>query len=123
MIAYDKKGNPQVGEAAKNLAKRVPEKCLYDAKRFIGKKKEDPDYYKIEERAAFWPFKIGIHDRTKKLKYIWKDKNNVDKDERPEYVSKYVLEKMREAARVRLDDGVDSSRRCVVTIPAYFSEA
>ena len=123
MIAYDKHNKVQVGEAAKNLARRVPDKCLYDAKRFIGKKETDPDYSKITERAAFWPFQIGIHARTKKPKYIWKEKNNVEKDERPEYVSKYVLEKMREAARVRLDDGVDSSRRCVVTIPAYFKEA
>ena len=123
MIAYDNKGKVQVGEAAKNLAKRVPDKCLYDAKRFIGKKVSDADYDRIREREAFWPFQIGIHKRTQKPKYIWKDKNNVEKDERPEYVSKYVLEKMREAARVRLDDGVDNSRKCVVTIPAYFSEA
>ena len=122
MIAYDKRGNPQVGEAAKNLAKRVPEKCLYDAKRFIGKKVTDLDYYKIEERATFWPFQIRIHDRTKKPRYFWKEKN-VEKFERPEYVSKYVLEKMREAAKVFLSDGIDNSRRCVVTIPAYFVEA
>ena len=122
MIAYDNKGKVQVGEAAKNLSKRVPDKCFYDAKRFIGKKGTDKDYYKITDRAKYWPFKIDIHARTGKPKFVWTDKTGA-KDERPEYVSKYVLEKMREAARVRLDDGVDSSRKCVVTIPAYFTEA
>ena len=64
MIAYDNKGKVQVGEGAKNLAKRVPDKCLYDAKRFIGKKVSDADYDRIREREAFWPFQIGIHKRT-----------------------------------------------------------
>ena len=42
---------------------------------------------------------------------------------RPEYVSKYVLEKMSECANTRLGvDVYEANRKCVVTIPAYFTD-
>ena len=44
-----------IGDAAKNQAPQNPENTIFDAKRLIGRKYDDPD---VQKDLRHWPFKI-----------------------------------------------------------------
>ena len=46
---------PRVGDAAKNVAHSNPENTVFDAKRLIGRKVDDPD---VKRDMKHWPFKV-----------------------------------------------------------------
>lgn len=46
---------PSVGDAAKNAFHTNPQNTVFDAKRLIGRKMDDPD---IERDVKHWPFKV-----------------------------------------------------------------
>jgi len=46
---------PRVGDAAKNAAHSNPENTVFDAKRLIGRKVDDPD---VKRDMKHWPFKV-----------------------------------------------------------------
>ncbi|XP_014288075.1 heat shock protein 68 [Halyomorpha halys] len=103
-----------IGDAAKNQVAMNPQNTVFDAKRLIGRKFEDP---KIQEDIRHWPFKV-INDNSKpKIRVQYKGES---KKFAPEEVSSMVLTKMKEIAEAYLGNKV---RDAVITVPAYFNDS
>ncbi|CAM9490238.1 unnamed protein product [Heterosigma akashiwo] len=103
-----------IGDAAKNQAASNPENTVYDAKRLIGRKFDDPT---VQKDSKLFPFKLANKDGKP---YISVDVKGSSKTFSPEEVSAMVLKKMKETAEMFLGCAV---RRAVVTVPAYFNDA
>lgn len=103
-----------IGDAAKNQVAMNPNNTIFDAKRLIGRKYDDP---KIQSDIKHWPFKV-ISDRGKpKLEVEFKGER---KSFTPEEISSMVLTKMKETAESYLGGTV---RDAVITVPAYFNDS
>jgi len=103
-----------IGDAAKNQVAMNPSNTIFDAKRLIGRKFEDPS---VQSDMKYWPFKV-IHEGTKpKIEVEYK---NEVKTFFPEEISSMVLVKMRETAEAYLGKTVTDA---VVTVPAYFNDS
>ncbi|XP_022910353.1 heat shock protein 70 B2-like [Onthophagus taurus] len=103
-----------IGDAAKNQVAMNPSNTVFDAKRLIGRKYDDP---KIQGDMKHWPFKV-INDGGKpKIQIEFKGEI---KRFAPEEISSMVLTKMKEVAEAYLGVTV---RDAVVTVPAYFNDS
>lgn len=103
-----------VGEAAKNQAAMLPENCIYDAKRLIGRKFSDKV---VQDDMKYWSFKvIGKEDKP----FIQVDYLNEVKTFAPEEISAMILAKIKETAETYLGQPVN---KAVITVPAYFNDA
>ncbi|KAL0811865.1 hypothetical protein ABMA28_009290 [Loxostege sticticalis] len=103
-----------IGDAAKNQVALNPNNTVFDAKRLIGRKFDDP---KIQADMKHWPFKV-INDCGKpKIQVEYKGEA---KRFAPEEISSMVLTKMKETAEAYLGSTV---RDAVITVPAYFNNA
>ena len=81
-----------VGDGAKNQVASNPLNTIFDAKRLIGRKYDDPV---VSDDKKFWPFTI-INDREKpKIEVQYKGSSKVFS---PEEISAMVLSKMKETA-------------------------
>ncbi|KDQ54535.1 hypothetical protein JAAARDRAFT_49176 [Jaapia argillacea MUCL 33604] len=103
-----------VGDSAKNAYHSNPENTVFDAKRLIGRKVDDPE---VKRDMKHWPFKI--HEKGGKPA-IQVDYKGEKRDFTPEEVSAMVLGKMKETAEAYLGKKVTHA---VVTVPAYFNDA
>lgn len=103
-----------IGDAAKNQVALNPTNTIFDAKRLIGRKFDDP---KIQQDIKHWPFKVINDDGKPKIKVTHKGKV---KQFAPEEISSMVLAKMRETAEVYLGGHVSDA---VITVPAYFNDS
>lgn len=104
-----------IGDAAKNQAAMNPKNTLYDIKRLIGRRYDDPI---VQKDAALWPFDV-VDDGHNKPQVLVTYKGE-DKTYHPEEVSAMVLAKMKENAEAFLGEEVTSA---VITVPAYFNDA
>ncbi|QIW96245.1 hypothetical protein AMS68_001763 [Peltaster fructicola] len=103
-----------IGEAAKNQAAMNPENTIFDAKRLIGRRYDDPITKKDIES---WPFKvIDAGDNSPKIQVQYL---NETKEFSPQEISAMVLGKMKEVAEVKLGKKVS---KAVITVPAYFND-
>ncbi|XP_028129511.1 heat shock protein 70 A1-like [Diabrotica virgifera virgifera] len=103
-----------LGDAAKNQVAMNPSNTVFDAKRLIGRKFDDP---KIQQDIQHWPFKV-INDCSKpKIQVDYKGER---KTFAPEEISSMVLTKMKETAEAYLGTSV---RDAVITVPAYFNDS
>ncbi|XP_057658944.1 heat shock 70 kDa protein cognate 2-like [Diorhabda carinulata] len=103
-----------IGDAAKNQVAMNPKNTVFDAKRLIGRKFDDP---KIQGDMKHWPFQV-INDCGKpKIQVEYKGET---KKFAPEEISSMVLTKMREIAETYLGGKVTDA---VVTVPAYFNDS
>nr|AGE92595.1 heat shock protein 70 [Ericerus pela] len=103
-----------IGDAAKNQVALNPRNTIFDAKRLIGRRYDDP---KITQDMAHWPFTV-INDNSKpKLQVEYK---GVKKTFSPEEISSMVLTKMKETAETYLGGKVTDA---VITVPAYFNDS
>ena len=106
-----------IGEAAKHLSMKYYKNTIYDSKRLIGKKFDDPE---IQKDIKFWPFKI-----EKDIKYndrpliVIEYKNKIEKFY-PEDISAMILSKLKEIAENFLGMKVKDA---VITVPAYFNQS
>lgn len=103
-----------VGDAAKNQASMNPKNTLYDIKRLIGRKFDDPI---VQGDMKLWSFDVvkGDNNRPKvKVQY-----QGEDKEFYPEEISAMVLGKMKEVAEGYLGEPVTDA---VITVPAYFGQ-
>ncbi|XP_073975817.1 heat shock protein 68-like [Rhodnius prolixus] len=103
-----------IGEAAKNQVALNPNNTIFDAKRLIGRKYDDP---KIQEDIKHWPFKIIDENSKPKIVVEFKGKS---KQFAPEEISSMVLTKMKETAEAYLGRDVKDA---VITVPAYFNDS
>ena len=103
-----------IGDAAKGQVAMNPQNTIFDAKRLIGRKFDDPT---IQNDMKHWPFQV-INDNSKpKIAVEYKGER---KTFSPEEISSMVLVKMKETAEAYLGQKVTDA---VVTVPAYFNDS
>jgi len=104
-----------IGEAAKNQAARNPENTVFDAKRLIGRKFDDPI---VKADMKLWPFQVVKKggDRPA-IQVTFKGET---KQFFAEEISAMVLTKMKLTAEAYLGQEV---AHAVVTVPAYFNDS
>jgi len=103
-----------IGDAAKNQSAMNPENTVFDAKRLIGRKFNEPA---VQSDAKHWPFKVVDVDGKPKIQVNYKGEV---KQFFPEEISSMVLTKMRETAQAYLGKNVTDA---VITVPAYFNDS
>ncbi|XP_012278936.1 major heat shock 70 kDa protein Ba isoform X1 [Orussus abietinus] len=103
-----------IGDAAKNQVAMNPANTVFDAKRLIGRRYDDP---KIQNDLKHWPFRVVNEGGKPKIQVEFKDET---KRFNPEEISSMVLTKMKETAEVYLGEKV---RDAVITVPAYFNDS
>jgi len=104
-----------IGDAAKNQVAMNPTNTIFDAKRLIGRKYDDPT---VQRDIKLWPFNV-IKDSGNKPK-LEVDFKCEKKSFTPEEISAMVLTKMKETAEAHLGHSVKDA---VVTVPAYFNDS
>jgi L1 cell adhesion molecule like protein len=104
-----------IGDSAKNQASRNPENTIFDAKRLIGRKFNDPV---VQSDMKLWPFKIVKKDGDRPA--IQVEYKGETKEFFPEEISSMVLIKMKETAEAYLGETV---QHAVITVPAYFTDS
>jgi len=103
-----------IGDAAKNQVAMNPNNTIFDAKRLIGRKYEDPV---IQNDMKHWPF--HVNNDGDKPKFQVEHKCEL-KTFTPEEISSMVLIKMKETAEAHLGQKVTDA---VITVPAYFNDS
>ena len=103
-----------IGDGAKQQVARNPEGSIFDAKRLIGRKFNDPV---VAADMKNWPFKVINDCGRPKFRVNFKGE---DKIFTPEEISSMVLTKMKETAEAYLGQTVTDA---VITVPAYFNDA
>ncbi|KAJ3408422.1 ATPase with role in protein import into the ER [Chytriomyces hyalinus] len=103
-----------VGDAAKNQAPMNPTNTIFDAKRLVGRRFDEPD---VQKDMKHFPFKV-VSKEGKPI--IQVNVKGEAKKFTPEEVSAMVLQKMKETAEAYLGQKVTHA---VVTVPAYFNDA
>jgi heat shock protein 1/8 len=104
-----------IGDAAKAQANANPRNTVFDAKRLIGRKFNDP---LIKEDMKLWPFTVKEGPNEKPN--IEVEFKNEKKTFLPEEISAMVLQKMKQTAEAYLGTEVKSA---VITVPAYFNDS
>ena len=103
-----------IGDGAKNQSSMNPENTIFDAKRLIGRKFDDPA---LQADIKTFPFKVISDNNKPKIQANYK---NELKDFQPEEISSMVLTKMKEIAESYIGEDVTDA---VVTVPAYFNDS
>uniref|UniRef100_A0A182VWK9 Heat shock 70 kDa protein cognate 4 n=3 Tax=Cellia TaxID=44534 RepID=A0A182VWK9_9DIPT len=103
-----------IGDAAKNQVAMNPTNTIFDAKRLIGRKFDDPA---IQADMKHWPFEVESIEGKPKIAVEYKGEK---KSFFPEEVSSMVLTKMKETAEAYLGKTVTNA---VITVPAYFNDS
>merc|ERR1712217_175944 len=114
-VTYSGNNLTCVGDASKNMAISNPTNTIFDAKRLIGRKFDDPE---VQSDMKHWPFKV-IKDAANKPLIHVEYKGEV-KDFSPEEISSMVLRNMKETASKYLGETV---KQAVITVPAYFNDS
>jgi heat shock 70kDa protein 1/2/6/8 len=104
-----------IGEAAKNQAALNSENTVFDAKRLIGKRYDDPQ---VQNDMKHWPFKVSAGSGNKCT--IHADFMGENKSFQPEEISSMILTKMRQTAENYIGETVTDA---VITVPAYFNDS
>ncbi|CAD7933868.1 unnamed protein product [Amoebophrya sp. A120] len=104
-----------IGDAAKNQSARNPENTVFDAKRLIGRKFNDPV---VQSDIKLWPFKVIAGSGEKPMIEVTYQAEQ--KKFHPEEISSMILTKMKETAEQYLGGTVNDA---VVTVPAYFNDS
>ncbi|KAG5371019.1 Heat shock protein 70 1 [Yarrowia sp. E02] len=103
-----------IGDAAKNQAAMNPANTVFDAKRLIGRKFDDPE---VQNDAKHFPFKIIDKAGKPNIEVEFKGETKVFT---PEEISSMILTKMKETAEGYLGTKVNDA---VITVPAYFNDS
>ncbi|KYO18542.1 hypothetical protein Y1Q_0014804 [Alligator mississippiensis] len=103
-----------IGDAAKNQVAMNPTNTIFDAKRLIGRKYDDPT---VQADMKHWPFHVVSEGGKPKVQVEYKGEA---KTFFPEEISSMVLTKMKEIAEAYLGRKVQNA---VITVPAYFNDS
>lgn len=118
-VAFTADGERLVGDAAKNYAPISPENTIFDVKRLIGRKFDDPE---VQKDMKLLPYKVINKDGRP---FVQLSGTNLPKELQnkimsPEEISAMVLTKMKTIAEDYLGEKIT---KAVVTVPAYFSDS
>ena len=91
-----------------------PRQTVFDAKRLIGRRFDDPD---VKKDMQHWPFTVVDKDGSPfiEVNYLGETKQFS-----PQEISSMVLTKMKEIAEAKIGKEV---KKAVVTVPAYFNDS
>ncbi|XP_033215653.1 heat shock 70 kDa protein cognate 4-like [Belonocnema kinseyi] len=103
-----------IGDAAKNQVAMNPSNTIFDAKRLIGRRFDDPA---VQSDMQHWPFAVINDNGRPKIQVTYRGEL---KTFFPEEVSSMVLVKMRETAEAFLGKKITDA---VITVPAYFNDS
>lgn len=103
-----------IGDAAKQQVARNPENSVFDAKRLIGRRFDEPV---VQSDMKHWPFKVINSGGKPNIRVEFKGE---EKTFTPEEMSSMVLTKMKETAEAYLGQTVKDA---VITVPAYFNDS
>ncbi|KAL4062616.1 heat shock protein 70 family [Scleroderma yunnanense] len=103
-----------VGDSAKNAFHSNPKNTVFDAKRLIGRKFDEPE---VQRDTKHWPFTVANKASKPAIEVAYKGEMRTFT---PEEISAMVLTKMKETAEAYLGEKVTHA---VVTVPAYFNDA
>ncbi|KGG51168.1 hypothetical protein DI09_42p110 [Mitosporidium daphniae] len=103
-----------IGDGAKNQAAMNPENTVFDAKRLIGRRFDDPI---VQSDMKHWPFKVVDANTKPKISVEFKSEK---KEFTPEELSSMILIKMKETAEAYLGTTITNA---VITVPAYFNDS
>ena len=103
-----------IGDSAKNQATLNPSNTIFDAKRLIGRKFDDPT---VQSDRKNWPFQVINESGRPKIRV--QNKRTL-KTFTPEEISSMVLTKMKETAEAYFGQKVTDA---VITVPAYFNDS
>merc|ERR1712213_221410 len=103
-----------IGDAAKNQVAMNPENTVFDAKRLIGRRFDDPC---VASDMKHWPFNVVNDGGKPKIRVEYKGEQ---KTFLPEEISSMVLTKMKDTSEAYLGKTVTDA---VVTVPAYFNDS
>jgi len=103
-----------IGEASKNSVANNPTNTVFDTKRLIGKKFDDPN-----TQADIKHFSYDVIDRDNKP-HIQVEFRGETKVFSPEEIGSMILVKMKEIAEAYLNEKVTDA---VITVPAYFNDS
>ena len=103
-----------IGDAAKTLVSSNPTNTVFDAKRLIGQKYDDP---KLRTLFKHFTYEV-VNDNNKPV--IQVEYKNEKKRFTPEEISSMVLVKMKEIAESYIGKKVTDA---VITVPAYFNDS
>ncbi|KAF5573239.1 heat shock 70, partial [Fusarium pseudocircinatum] len=92
-----------IGEAAKNNAAMNPRNTVFDAKRLIGRRFDDPT---VKKDIESWPFKIVDDNGSPKIEVEYLGEN---KQFSAQEISSMVLTKMKEIAETKLGKKVEKA--------------
>jgi len=110
-------GERLLGDAAKNQVANNPTNTVFDAKRLIGRKFQDPV---VQTDIELWPFKV-VSDGSKDDKPIIEVTFQGEKKKfHPEEISSLVLAKMKQTAEAFVGQRI---KNAVITVPAYFNDS
>ncbi|CAN0922626.1 Luminal-binding protein [Linum grandiflorum] len=104
-----------IGEAARNQAALNPTRTIFDAKRFIGKKFDDPE---VQRDIKLLPYPIVNRDGKPYVEMQLK--GGEVKSFSAQEISAMILGNMKEIAESYIGKPVTGA---VVTVPAYFNDA
>jgi heat shock protein 1/8 len=104
-------GERLIGDAAKNQVNSNLENTIYDVKRLIGRKFNDPD---VQKELPNLSYKV-INGKNNAPEIVINGTNYT-----PEQISAMILTSMKETAEAFLGHKVS---RAVITVPAYFNDA
>ena len=105
-----------IGEAAKNNITRYVESTIYDAKRLIGRRYDDPI---VQKDKQLWPFKLEKDFESDRPQYVIEYKGET-KRFYPEEISAMILQKLKSYAEDYLAQPVT---KAIITVPAYFNDS
>jgi len=104
-----------IGDSAKTNAVKNLKNTVFDAKRLIGRKFDDPH---VQQDLKYFPFDvIRNNDGGCNIRVSYKGET---KEFVPEEISAMVLTKMKEISETYLGKKVS---KAVVTVPAYFNDS
>uniref|UniRef100_A0A8C8VPK6 Heat shock protein 70 n=1 Tax=Pelusios castaneus TaxID=367368 RepID=A0A8C8VPK6_9SAUR len=103
-----------IGDAAKNQVAMNPTNTVFDAKRLIGRRYDDPV---VHADMKHWPFQVINDGGRPKVQVEYKGET---KTFYAEEISSMVLTKMKEIAEAYLGKTVTNA---VITVPAYFNDS
>ena len=107
-------GQRLVGDDARVQVNINPSQTVFDAKRLIGRKFNDP---MIQKDVKLWPFKVVNRNGNPIIEILV---DGTKKRFQPEEISSMILAKMKQTAEVYLGKEV---KKAVITVPAYFNDS
>lgn len=103
-----------IGDGAKSQVAMNPVNTVFDAKRLIGRRFDDPS---VQADMKHWSFNVVCDGDKPKIQVEYKGET---KKFFPEEISSMVLTKMKETAEAYLGKTITNA---VITVPAYFNDS